>query len=342
MPTMFTRQLEFPDRSFFLFGPRGTGKTTWLHTHLEGATWFDLLVSRDLLDLMRDPGLFARRVEALPEGSWIVVDEVQRMPSLLNEVHAIMNRRPTGYRFALTGSSARKLKRGGTNLLAGRAINRSFFPLTGTEMTFDFELDDLLRFGCLPAVRTEHTPASRTDFMDAYVANYVEQEIQQEAAVQSLEAFTRFLQVAGIMNAEVVNMSGIARDAGVARQTVQGYFGVLENTLIGTRLPAWQPRAKVKEARLPKFYFFDPGVVRGVSGRLREPLSDEERGKLLETLVLHELRALDQRSRLWRNCCRTGGRRPEARWTSCGPGVTSPSASRSRPVGDGAHASVAR
>jgi predicted AAA+ superfamily ATPase len=298
---MFTRQLPLPDRTFFLFGPRGTGKTTWLSSVLPGVPRFDLLVTRDLMSLMRDPSRFSQQVEALPARGWVVVDEIQRMPSLLDEIHALMNRHADDYRFALTGSSARKLKRGGANLLAGRAINRRFFPLTGAEMRLDFELDDLLRFGCLPAVRSEATESGRVDILDAYVANYVREEIQLEAAVRNLESFTRFLEVAGIMNAEVIQVAGMARDAAVARQTVQGYLQVLEDTLIGFRLPAWRARAKVKEVRHPKFYLFDPGVVRGVAGRLREPLSREERGKLLETLVLHELRA-------WINAANLGGR----------------------------------
>jgi predicted AAA+ superfamily ATPase len=138
------------------------------------------------------------------------------------------------------------------------------------------------------------------DILDAYTANYLREEIQQEAAVKNLDSFSRFLQIAGIMNAQVTNVAGIARDAAVSRPTVQGYFEVLIDTLVGVWLPAWQPRAKVKEARHPKFYFFDPGVVRAIAGRTRDPLGTEERGGLLETLVLHELRA-------WMNVANCGG-----------------------------------
>jgi len=288
---MYARRLELPSRSFFLFGPRGTGKTTWLNLVLPQAVRFDLLRTRLHLDLMRDPDLFTQQVEALPARSWVVVDEIQRLPVLLNEIHSIMNRHGSRYRFAITGSSARKLKREGINLLAARAINRQFFPLTGDELGYGFVVDDLLRFGTLPAIAAEPSEAGRIDLMEAYVDNYIREEIQQEAAVKNLDTFTRFLEVAALCNAQVTNTSGIARDVAVARPTVQGYFQVLIDTLVGTWLPAWQPRAKVKEVKHPKFYFFDPGVVRGVSRQLREPLAEDERGRLLETLVLHELRA---------------------------------------------------
>ena len=292
---MYARELELPERSFFLFGPRGTGKTTWLRSILGGAHWFDLLLDRELVRLTRAPGRFTEEVEALPRGSWVVVDEVQRLPRLLNEVQDLLVRHPRRHRFALTGSSARKLRRGEANLLAGRAVNRRFFPLTAGELGRDFDVDAILRFGCLPGVCAEHE-AARIDVLEAYAENYLTQEIRHEALVKNLESFTRFLEVAALVNAQVTNVAGIARDAGVARPTVQGYFEILVDTLVGTWLPAWRPRAKVKELAHPKFYFFDTGAVRALGGRLREPLGDEERGRLLETYVLHELRAHLNRS----------------------------------------------
>jgi predicted AAA+ superfamily ATPase len=288
---MFARRMRLPPRSFFLFGPRATGKTTWLKHHLAGAAWFDLLRSNEYLRLLRDPDVFRQRVLALPRRQWVVVDEIQRLPTLLNEIHSIMNDSPGKYRFALTGSSARKLKRADVNLLAGRTINRRFFPLVGAELAFRFETNDLLRFGCLPAIRSARSQRARTEILEAYVDNYIREEIQQEALVKNLDSFSRFLEVAGIMNAQVTNVAGLARDAAVSRPTVQGYFDVLVDTLIGFWLPAWIPRAKVKESRHPKFYFFDPGVVRTISGRARSPLAADERGALFETLILHELRA---------------------------------------------------
>jgi len=297
MLAMYARELTLPDRSFFLFGPRGTGKTTWLRTVLPDAHWVNLLVDRVLVRLVRDPERFAQEVEALPAGSWVVVDEVQKLPALLNEVQDLLVKHRQRYRFALTGSSARKLKRGDVNLLAGRVINRKFFPLTAAEMGDDFVVDDVLRFGSLPSVVSERGgDAARIDLLEAYAENYLTQEIRHEALVKRLDSFTRFLEVAALMNAQVTNVAGIARDAAVARPTVQGYFEILIDTLVGTWLPAWRPRAKVKELGHPKFYFFDPGAVRALGGRLREPLADPERGHLLETYVLHELRAWMNRS----------------------------------------------
>jgi predicted AAA+ superfamily ATPase len=286
---MFTRQQPLPERSFFLFGPRGTGKTTWLRHVLPEALWFDLLRTQTLLELSQRPEIFRQQVEARPRGSWVVVDEVQRVPTLLNEVHALIAEHGRAYRFALSGSSARKLKRLDVNLLAGRAINRQFFPLTAAELKFDFDRDSVLRFGLLPQIRSD--PEYAVDALEAYVTNYLREEIQQEALVKRLDSFARFLQVAALMNGQIVNVAGIARDAAVARPTVQGYFETLTDTLIGFWLPAWQRRAKVKEVASPKFYLFDPGVVRALAGRLREPLESGERGFLLETWVLHELRA---------------------------------------------------
>ncbi len=286
---MFTRLLRLPNHSFFLFGPRGTGKTTWLRHVLPDALWFDLLRTQTFLALTRQPNSFRQQTETRPEGSWVVVDEVQRLPSLLNEVHALIAERGHTYRFALSGSSARKLKRMDVNLLAGRVINRQFFPLTAAELNYDLDFDRILRFGLLPQIHAE--PDFALDALEAYVANYIREEIQQEAMVRNLDSFSRFLEVAALMNGQIANVSGLARDCAVARPTVQGYFATLVDTLIGVWLPAWRKRAKVKEVASPKFYLFDPGVVRALAGRVREPLEREERGFLLETWILHELRA---------------------------------------------------
>ena len=291
MPAMFTRKLALPARSFLLLGPRGTGKTTWLRQRLPRARWYNLLLDRELLRLMREPGTFRREVQALPGGSWVVVDEVQKLPSLLNEVHDALAAAPRRWRFALTGSSARRLRRDDVNLLAGRVVMRRMLPLPLAEAGGEPAADDLLRFGGLPLVRSERAGAARIDLLEAYVETYLTQEIRAEAVVRSLESFTRFLEVAALANAQVTSVASLARDAAVARPTVQGYFDELVDTLLGAWLPAWRPRAKVKEARHPKFYLFDTGVARALARRLREPIESAERGALLETLVFHELRA---------------------------------------------------
>ncbi len=289
MTGMYPRILTIPDHSFFLFGPRATGKSTWLRSVLPEAQWHDLLKSEVFLDLFRDPALLRKKVASLPPGTWVVVDEVQRIPALLREVHALIAEHGDAYRFALSGSSARKLRRMDVDLLAGRVFERRFFPLTAMELGADLRVDRLLQFGTLPKVCAE--PHHAVDILDAYAHTYLQQEIQQEALVKDLGSFHRFLEIAAIMNGQVVNTAGLARDAGVSRTTVQRFFSVLVDTLIGTWVSAWNPRMKVKEVVKPKFYFFDPGVVRSLCGLLRDPVEKAERGPLLETLVLHELRA---------------------------------------------------
>ncbi|MBX3745850.1 MAG: AAA family ATPase [Verrucomicrobiae bacterium] len=189
LPAMFLRRYPVPDHSFFLFGPRGTGKSTWLRQVLPDAVWFDLLRTHTLLGLTRQPESFRQQVEARPQGGWVVVDEVQRLPSLLNEVHALIAETGRKYRFALSGSSACRLKRLDVNLLAGRAVNRQFFPLTASELNHDFDLDRVLRFGLLPQIHAE--PEHALDVLDAYVSNYIREEIQQEALVRTTRTSRR-------------------------------------------------------------------------------------------------------------------------------------------------------
>ena len=289
MTTMYQRSLALPDRSFLLLGPRGTGKTTWLRQVLPRAEWFDLLRMGTVLELTREPDRFRARVEALPRRSWVVVDEIAKLPAILDEVQSLISAHGPAYRFALCGSSARKLRRMGTNLLAGRVTVRHFFPLTWTELGERMALEELLRFGMLPSVRAD--PAHAVDILEAYVGTYLREEIQQEALTRDFGAFSRFLEVAALSNGQVVNVAGIARDAAVSRMTVTRYYQVLIDTLIGMWLPAWQSKVRIKEVRHPKFYLFDSGVARALLGRLREPLESAERGPLLETLVLHELRS---------------------------------------------------
>lgn len=286
---MIARQATVPNHSFFLFGPRATGKTTWLRQHLGDALWFNLLLEEDYLPLLSSLRMLRERVEAMPPGTWVVVDEVQRLPGLLNEVHDLISRHGAGYKFALSGSSARKLRRLDANLLAGRVIERAMFPLVARELGDGFDLDEILRVGSLPGIILD--PAYRVEKLRAYVHTYLRQEIQQEALVKDIGSFHRFLKVAAIMHGQVVNQAGIARDAGVARTTVQRFFETLVDTLIGYLLPAWQPRAKVRELAKPKFYFFDPGVVRAISDISDEPLAQADAGPLLEGYILHELRA---------------------------------------------------
>jgi predicted AAA+ superfamily ATPase len=287
---MYTRSLTRPRTAFFLFGPRGTGKSTWIRAELGGAFIVNLLPADILLRYERDPAQFRHEVLARSPAEWVVIDEVQRSPRLLDEVHFLMEEH--GYRrFALTGSSARKLKRGAANLLAGRAVVRKLFPLTSSETGFDIPVGQLVRYGSLPLSVTAPDDETREDFLRAYVTTYLAEEIKAEGLVRNLGGFSRFLQVASLAAAQVTNVSGLARDAGVSRETARGYFDVLADTLIGDWLPAFRPRAKVKEVALPKFYWFDAGVLHAAAGGFDQPLPGDWDGVLFEHLVLHEIRS---------------------------------------------------
>jgi predicted AAA+ superfamily ATPase len=282
---MFHRKLQAPTETTLLLGPRATGKSTWLEQVLPHASRFDLLDTRLARDLAADPSRFAREVEALPDGAWVVVDEVQKVPALLDEVHRLDGKR--GRRFVLSGSSARKLKRGGANLLAGRALRRDFFPLVSAEVGAALPLDRVT-FGALPRVLGLKRPHA---YLESYVDTYVREEVQAEALTRNIGAFSRFLEIAARQNGQVTNVSNIARDAQVARPTVQGFFEVLVDTLLGFWLPAWKLKPGTKLVAHPKFFFFDAGVARTLSRRLAYPPTPEEYGTLFETMLFHELRA---------------------------------------------------
>jgi predicted AAA+ superfamily ATPase len=204
-------------------------------------------------------------------------------------VHDIISLRGDEINFALSGSSARKLRRLNVNLLAGRVIQRNFFPLTFSELAADYSVESALSIGLLPGIVSR--PAIAGEMREAYVATYLKEKIRQEALVKDIASFTRFLRVASIINGQTLSLSSVARDAGVTRTTVERYFEILVDTLVATLVPAWQPRAKVRETTQPKFYLFDCGVARALQGLAREQPRDSEKGPLLETLILHDLRA---------------------------------------------------
>jgi predicted AAA+ superfamily ATPase len=292
---MISRLSHRPTDSFFLLGPRGTGKSTLLKAWFPKALWFDLLNQGDLYRLLRSPSAFAQAVEAQPPDRWIVIDEIQRAPLLLDEVHRLIEK--DGRRFALSGSSTRKLRRGAANLLAGRAFVHHLFPLTHFELSKKTTLNAFLEFGGLPKIALETHPSIKIERLRAYVGTYLAEEIKAEAVSRNVERFSRFLRVAALANGQVTNLSNIARDCGMSRSTVSTHFSILEDTLVGAFLPAWQPRLKIKETGHPKFYFFDTGVFRELTDRGGESPSPEERGVLLETAVFHELRAAQEYQR---------------------------------------------
>ncbi|MBN1105814.1 MAG: ATP-binding protein [Deltaproteobacteria bacterium] len=282
---MFARILNKPDQSFFLLGPRGTGKSTWLRSTLCDERVIDLLSEETYQRLLAGPGLFADELRAIKPGSWVVVDEIQRLPTLLNEVHRFIEERRL--RFVLCGSSARRLKRADVNLLAGRALHRSMHPFVPEELGEHFDLDEALRFGLLPIVWDSK---AREETLAAYAQLYLKEEIQAESLVRNLPGFARFLPLAALFHGQIINVSNIAREAGVARTTVTGYLDILEQTLLCFRLPAYEARLRVRERRLPKWYWCDPGMVRAMK-RASGGVAMEERGALFEGMVAQLLRA---------------------------------------------------
>ncbi len=287
---MFSRTLEPPRGAFFLFGPRGTGKSTWIRSHFGDALLVNLLQPENAVRFERDPALLRAQVLARAKSDWVVVDEVQRAPRLLDEVHYLMEEK--GYRrFALTGSSARKLRRGAANLLAGRAVLRTLFPLTAAELDFSVPTAQRLRYGSMPLSIVAADDGAREDYLRAFVTTYLAEEIRAEGLVRNLGSFARFLDVAALAAGQTTNVSALSRDAGVSRETARGYFEILTDTLIGDWLPAYRPRAKVKEVAQPKFYWFDAGVLHAAAGGFDQPLPADWDGVLLEHLILHELKA---------------------------------------------------
>ena len=281
----YPRSLRPPADSFFLFGIRGVGKSTWARQRFPDAPRIDLLNEGVFQEYLRDPRRFGLELRRHTRGTWVIVDEVQRLPALLNEVHRAIEE--LGLRFVLLGSSARKLKVAGTNLLAGRAVRREMHPLQPDEMGADFDLKEVLRYGSVPFIwRAPHKP----DRLDAYAQMYLREEIQAEALVRNLPGFARFLPIAALFHGQVVNAAGLARDAGVARTTVNGYIEILRDTYLVTLLPPYEAKLRVKERKHPKLYWTDPGIVRAMKRQLHEPAA-EERGALLEGWICGLLRA---------------------------------------------------
>jgi predicted AAA+ superfamily ATPase len=268
-------------RSHFLFGPRQTGKTSLVRATLPGAKLYDLLDSSTYLVLSRHPGQLAE--ELRPQDRLVVIDEIQRLPELLNEVHRLIEAH--GTRFLLTGSSARKLRRGGVNLLGGRARVKRLHPLTWYELGNQFVLARAISHGLIPSIYFSEDP--RAD-LDAYAGAYLQQEVIAEGATRNAPAFSRFLRVAALANATVVNFTNLASDAQVPRTTVYEYFEILKDTLVVHELTPWGRRGVRKPIVSSKYYFFDVGVVSALQGRTVRA-GTPEFGDAFETYVLHEL-----------------------------------------------------
>jgi len=279
------RVLDLPaliqKKSHFLFGPRQTGKTSLIRHTLRGVRLYDLLDHATYLALGQRPGRIAEELTAADRV--VVIDEIQRLPELLNEVHRLIEER--GTRFLLTGSSARKLRRGGVNLLGGRARTKHLHPLISRELGRHFDLTRAVARGTLPSIYFSDDP--RAD-LEAYAGSYLHQEIVAEGATRNVPAFSRFLRVAAHCNGTIVNFTNVANDAQVPRTTVYEYFEILKDTLVLHELPAWRKSRKRKPLASSKFYFFDVGVTATLQGRHFRPRAPEF-GEGVETYLMHEL-----------------------------------------------------
>ncbi|MBI3292557.1 MAG: ATP-binding protein [Elusimicrobia bacterium] len=290
---MFKRILApFPSHSFFLFGPRGTGKTTLLRTLWKPSSthFIDLLdpVEEDVLH--RDPRELERRVAELPKTiQRVVIDEIQKVPRLLDVIHRLIESTPRS--FILTGSSARKLKRGVSNLLAGRAFVYHLYPLTANELDRSFRLLDILQWGSLPTIFQLKTVEEKVAYLRAYALTYMKEEIFAEQIVRRLDPFRNFLEVAAQCNGQILNYSRIAQDIGVDTKTVQSFFSILEDTLVGYLLPAYHRSVRKRQNTQPKFYFFDLGVKRALERTLEQALYPKTYafGQAFEHFVLMEI-----------------------------------------------------
>lgn len=287
---MYPRLLQLPlakQKSFFLFGPRGVGKTRWVKTTVPNGLYIDLLRSTVFNRLLAEP---ERLAEMIPPDfpDWIIIDEVQKIPQLLDEVHRQIEHE--GRKFILTGSSARSLRKKGVNLLGGRAREYHLYPLTVAELGKDFNLQHSLQYGMLPSAIVDNDPE---EYLAGYISNYLQEEIKEEGIVRRLDVFMRFLESASFSQGSVLNMSSIARDCGVSQKMVSQYFGILEDLLISRQIPIFSKHAKRRLTLHPKFYYFDIGIYRTLKPKGPLDLDSETDGITLESLFLQELIAIN-------------------------------------------------
>ena len=287
METLIPRIFTPPKNSFFLFGPRGTGKTTWLRQNFPDAIWLDLLEPETFRSYSAYPERLKEVIFAHPEKKTVVVDEIQRIPELLSVIHALIEKK-LSIQFILTGSSSRKLKRTGADLLAGRVIKKELYPFMAVELGKRFNLNNALKRGLLPLVISS---PEFEDVLKTYVALYMREEVQMEGLVRNIGNFSRFLEAASFSHGSVLNISNVARECEVERKVVEGYVTIIEDLLLAFRLPVFTRRAKRAVVSHPKLYFFDAGVFRSLrpSGPLDKP--EEIDGCALEGLVAQHLMA---------------------------------------------------
>lgn len=300
---MFKREVRLSNtHSFFLFGARATGKSTLIEQNFppNEALWIDLLNPEMEDRLSSNPMLLKEMVAAAVSKKWIVIDEIQKIPALLDVIHSLS--KDKSLKFVLTGSSARKLKRGAANLLAGRAFTYVCHPLTANELSNRFSLDEVLQYGSLPEVFLLEKK-DRADYLRAYVETYFREEIVAEQIVRKLKPFKNFLHVAAQMNGNILNLNRISKDVGIDHSTVENYFEVLEDTLVGFMLEPFDESLRKRQRQSNKFYFFDLGVTRALKKNLEVPLLPQtyEYGAAFEQFIILEIKRLvDYKKPDWR------------------------------------------
>lgn len=293
---MFDREIKFPENnSFFLFGARGTGKTFLLKNRFDAsqALYIDLLDPDHNQTYSLRPRTLVEQIAALPEETeWVIIDEIQKAPALLDLVHQQIE--ASRFKFAMSGSSARKLKHGAANLLAGRAFVNNIFPLTARELGDRFSLTSVLAWGTLPRIFALGSVDDKRDFLRTYTHVYLKEEVTAEQLVRRLDPFRRFLFVAAQMSGQIVNFSKIAREVGASTPTVQTYFQILEDTLVGFLLEPFHESIRKRQRENPKFYFFDTGVQRALNNTLTVELRPQTYafGLAFEHFVINEINRL--------------------------------------------------
>ena len=299
---MYARTLQLPkNRSLFLFGARGTGKSTLLRDVFPEpkAHRFDLLDLNEESKLARDPMSLAEIVLSLPTHvTHVIINEIQKIPKLLDVVHYLIESKKVPQKFILTGSSARKLKRGGGNLLAGRAVLRSLFPLLQIELGADFDLSKALRWGGLPEVWNSKLSDERDDFLRSYANAYIKEEIWAEQIVRNLDPFRRFTEIAARQSGKILSANAIAKDVGADSKSIQSWYQILEDTLLGFHVDSFHTSVRKQLRSAAKFYFFDVGVTRALAQMLEvvPSASTSYFGDLFEQLVMTEIFARNQYS----------------------------------------------
>lgn len=300
---MFERKqllLDSENESLFLWGARQTGKSTLLKKLYPDALWFDLLLADVYQRLVNNPAIIRETVLANPEKTTIIIDEIQRIPELLNEIHWLITHTKT--QFIMSGSSARKILRSGANLLGGRALRYELFPLISQEIP-DFDLLKALNNGLLPRHYLATNPKK---MISAYVGNYLRDEIIGEAKIRNATVFSQFLEAAAFSNGEMVNYTNIAAECGVSSPTIKEYFQIIQDTLVGRFVPAYQKKPKRRVITAPKFYFFDVGIVNFLLKRGKIEMGTEVFGNAFEHFIYQEVYAhssysgLDYEISYWR------------------------------------------